>query len=46
MKKLKNERLRILKDKKIIEIAAERLAEIFVSQVEFNKNKNLYEKRR
>jgi len=32
----------------LIELAAEKLAEIFVAQIEFqrNKNKNSYEKRR
>jgi hypothetical protein len=35
-------------DKKLIELAAERLAEIFVVQLEFNKNKhkNVNEKTR
>lgn len=34
-------------NKKLIETAASRLAEIFISQIEFqrNKDKNVYEKR-
>lgn len=39
-KYLKNENELKDKNKKLLEMAASRLAEIFVSQLEFNKNKN------
>jgi len=47
-KHLKNENELKDKNKKLMELAASRLAEIFVAQIEFNKNKNknIYEKRR